>query len=320
MGTYGMGNAFDRRYVQRSCVPQQHVRFQPPSQSGTVVINKTYNCGIPMMGEFQQPKTNWLAFALGTVGGFFGAKTNYSTNMNCNMGVTPQPTAGSTNYLANLKSLYPNFNIVDDGNGQFRATDKNGKSYGPADYNTMCNLLSASKADESQGAGGAGEPKGTGSAGSSGKSGGTGGAGEAKGAGGSGTGVEDDGSNDDAATVNHDGWTNVTKDDVSKLNGKNLAVHDHERGAQYDVTGQCKISDDKTSDGFPKTITVGQYTYTYQRTDGGEAIYKSTTNGTAGDEYRLEKDSSGNFGLRQYSGDKGAGTVDISSHKTNRGG
>ena len=95
---------------------------------------------------------------------------------------------------------------------------------------------------------------------------------------------------------------------------KVFTVHDDVRGTSGDIRrSSCTMSDEKDVSGYPKTITVGPYSYKFERITDGVAIY-SSVNG-AGDEYRLEKNADGTFALNQYAGDKGAGTKDIASNR-----
>ncbi len=144
MGTYGAGQAFMKRFEQRSTyVPRGHVNCRPPAQQPVKVeIRQEWHA--PMLMP-EQPKTNWWAVGVGMLFGFAdkyldGKQQQASPYAQLNQAQMPQQQ-GNVNYLSNLKTMYPDFNIVDDGNGQFRATDKSGNSYGPADYNTMCELL-----------------------------------------------------------------------------------------------------------------------------------------------------------------------------------
>ncbi len=107
------------------------------------------------------------------------------------------------------------------------------------------------------------------------------------------------------------GWSPAGADDLT--DGTQIRVHDDVKGGGRDINGQTKLSSDKSADGYPKTITVKGYTYEYQETKDGVAIYKSTSANAAGDMYRLEKNTDGTFGLNQYAGDEawGAGSIDI---------
>ncbi|MDE6138591.1 MAG: hypothetical protein K2F57_03895, partial [Candidatus Gastranaerophilales bacterium] len=58
----------------------------------------------------------------------------------------PQLLPGNQDKLANLKTLYPNHNIVSDGNGKYSATDKDGNLIGQGlSYEEMCKALAKTK-------------------------------------------------------------------------------------------------------------------------------------------------------------------------------
>lgn len=114
-----------------------------------------------------------------------------------------------------------------------------------------------------------------------------------------------------------DGWGAAGPGDLT--DGANIRVHDDVKpGGGTDINGQSKVSSDKSDDGYPKTITVKGYRYEYQETKDGVALYKSLDG--KGDVYRLEKNTDGSFGLNQYQGDKGAGSIDIGRRVGNAGG
>ena len=107
------------------------------------------------------------------------------------------------------------------------------------------------------------------------------------------------------------GWSSATAEGFALYNGP-MTVHDDVRGSRGDIKRNTfTVSDDKDSSGFPKTISIGPYSYKFERVENGVAIYSSITG--AGDEYRLQKNSDGTYALNQYKGDKGAGQADISS-------
>ena len=318
MGIYGMGKAFNLRYANSGQFRPQHVRFRQPSRPMMGNVSYTENTNVTIKNG---PSGFW-GFLGGFFGGLFGGGgMGMGMNMGMGMpmgGMSPfgmlntqmaQPqikTAGQTasNQLQNLKTLYPKFNIVADEGAKFSATDADGHLIGKQlSYEDMLSALA--KAKETQGSGdGAGDGKVK-------KDDGAGdGAGDGKV-------KKDDGSGDgagDGKVKKDDGSGKLKASDLKGYTGM-MGVHDDVRGAQYDINGNATVSKETDeSSGYPKTITVKGHRYEYQRTDNGTPIYKSLDG--AGDEYRLEKDANGKFGLNQYKGDKGAGTADISTKRT----
>lgn len=108
-------------------------------------------------------------------------------------------------------------------------------------------------------------------------------------------------------------WTPASANDIKNFKGTQMRVHDDVR-KEGDVYGNLEVSSDTDPSGYPKMLTIKGYTYEFLEVKNGIAFYKSTTPGAAGDIYRLEKNSKGEISLNQYDGDKGAGTVDISSN------
>ena len=138
------------------------------------------------------------------------------------------PLTGNQDKLANLKTLYPNHNIVSDGNDKYSATDKDGHLIGQGlSYEDMCKVLSKAKPEEKV---------------------------KVK--------VDDNDDNNDDNKIkddNHQGKVNdsnvndnndkfgtvATADDFGKYNGA-FTVHDEERGAIGDINRDSfKVSSEK---------------------------------------------------------------------------
>ena len=90
-----------------------------------------------------------------------------------------------------------------------------------------------------------------------------------------------------------------------------VIVHDDGLGDKGDITGKAKFSKTTKQNGYPASITVGQYNYTLERVDADGTVWYKSQNGS-GQLYRLEKNNNGTYGLNQHSGDKGVGEADVS--------
>jgi hypothetical protein len=144
MGIYGMGKAFNLRYAQNVGTPIKtratKTQYTPPMFQTEETTTIVYKSG----GGFWNNCANLLA----------GLSMGYNAiaGGSCGGGAVASGASGGSSqadtHLTNLTTLFPKFNIVSDGNGKYRATDANGKQYGPADYNEMCNLLSSSNTNE----------------------------------------------------------------------------------------------------------------------------------------------------------------------------
>ncbi|MGN0031409.1 MAG: hypothetical protein ACI37Q_05600 [Candidatus Gastranaerophilaceae bacterium] len=300
MGIYGQGNAFNRRYLQQhTYTPYGHTNYTP---SKTYIIQQQQpGFQFPFMQPHcHGPKTNWWALSWGALTGFGGAWAGNSVSgQNTSASAIQANPANQVDELKNLQTLFPKHKIIQQADGKFMATDANGKCYGPADFNEMCKLLSSTDSDAATA-----EPATTPATTPETTPATTPETPPA-------TTPEQEGQGDADYAANHNGYSPVTKDDT--ISG-NMIVHDHVLGTKADINGTTKVSEEKTADGFPKTITVKGYTYDYKETKDGVAIYKSH-NGK-GDEYRLEKKGT-QFALNQYDGDSGAGSFDITT-KINR--
>ena len=296
MGIYGQGNAFNRRYLQQhTYTPYGHANYTP---SKTYIIQQQPGFQFPFMQPHcHGPKTNWWALGLGALMGFGGAWAGNSVSgQNTFASPIQANPANQVDELKNLQTLFPKHKIIRQADGKFMATDANGKCYGPADFNEMCKLLSADSAakpeatDPAKSAPEKVQPQAQPQAQEQQE-------------------IPDDDKDEGKGAAdyakNHNGYSPVTKDDT--ITG-NMTVHDHVLGSKADIKGASSISEEKTENGFPKTITVKGYRYEYKGTKDGVAIYKSLDGHNQ--EYRLEKKGS-QFALNQYEGDNGAGAADI---------
>ena len=154
MGTDGTGKAYSLKFAKQSISPRKttHVNVHRGSNRGGMP-----NLGraiMPMQLPFQQPKTNWIALALGFVFGGLtgfiggGGTSNKVTNTTGSSKTTSTQTNNYEQQLANLKTLYPKYNIVSDGDGKFRATDSDGNYIGSGTYDEMCNLLASQQTNK----------------------------------------------------------------------------------------------------------------------------------------------------------------------------
>ncbi len=93
-----------------------------------------------------------------------------------------------------------------------------------------------------------------------------------------------------------------------------VIVHDDGLGKKGDITGKAKFSKTTKQNGYPDSITVGQYNYTLERVDADGTVWYKSQNGSE-QLYRLEKNNDGTYGLNQHSGDDGVGKADVSKWK-----
>lgn len=100
---------------------------------------------------------------------------------------------------------------------------------------------------------------------------------------------------------------------IHKFTG-NVIVHDDGLGDKGDITGDTKISTTTKQNGYPASITVGQYKYTLERVDKDGTVWYKSQNGN-GQLYRLEKNNDGSIGLNQHAEDDGVGKADVSKWK-----
>ena len=189
MGIYGAGKAFNLRYTPKTVVSQQpRARQQMVPQRG--IFGGGHCCGGNTNITVNNGPTGFWGFMSGMMGGLFGGGMmgnlfgGNSFGMNMGMGMSPygalnnaqmQPQANQPqDKLAQLKTLYPNHNIVSDGNGKYSATDKDGNLIGQGlSYEDMCKALAKQpepkKTDTNNDASGAGGAGGAGGASGAGK-------------------------------------------------------------------------------------------------------------------------------------------------------
>lgn len=98
--------------------------------------------------------------------------------------------------------------------------------------------------------------------------------------------------------------------DIHKFKG-NVIVHDDGLGEKGDITGKTKISAETKQNGYPASITVGNYNYTFDRVDKDGTVWYKSQNGN-GQFYRLEKNNDGSICLNQHAEDNGVGKADVS--------
>lgn len=98
--------------------------------------------------------------------------------------------------------------------------------------------------------------------------------------------------------------------DIYKFKG-NVIVHDDGLGKKGDITGEAKFSAATKQNGYPASITVGQYNYAFERVDEDGTVWYKSQNGN-GQLYRLEKNNDGSIGLNQHAEDGGVGKADVS--------
>lgn len=97
---------------------------------------------------------------------------------------------------------------------------------------------------------------------------------------------------------------------IHKFTG-NVIVHDDGLGKKGDITGEAKFSAATKQNGYPASITVGQYNYAFERVDEDGTVWYKSQNGN-GQLYRLEKNNDGSIGLNQHAEDGGVGKADVS--------
>lgn len=96
---------------------------------------------------------------------------------------------------------------------------------------------------------------------------------------------------------------------IHKFTG-NVIVHDDGLGEKGDITGKTKISAETKQNGYPASITVGNYNYTFDRVDKDGTVWYKSQNGN-GQFYRLENND-GSICLNQHAEDNGVGKADVS--------
>lgn len=101
--------------------------------------------------------------------------------------------------------------------------------------------------------------------------------------------------------------------DIYKFKG-NVIVHDDGLGKKGDITGEAKFSAATKQNGYPASITVGQYNYAFDNVDANGTVWYKSQNGNE-QLYRLEKNNDGSIGLNQHAKDEGVGKADVSKWK-----
>ena len=335
---YGAGKAFNLRYQQNNHRLMPRPGFQHAQQKAMILggchghhhsgpTNVTINQGPQGFWGFMSGLFGGL-FGGGMMGGLFGPFNQISGGGYMGGMPTIQNTKNQTQaqQLQNLQTLFPDYSIVSEEGGKFSTISKKDGSVISGTYEEMKTKLAADKGAKPDTEKPDTEKPGTEKPGTE-KPGtekpgtekpGT----EKPGTEKPGTekpGTEKPGTEkpdtekpdtNPATKGGSTPGTPATADQIKDYKGK-FTVSDKVRGDAGNITrNNCIMSSEKV-DGFPKQITVGGYTYDYVRTEDGAAIYKSTAASAAGDEYRLEKNADGTFGLNQYKGMKGAGTADI---------
>lgn len=143
----GAGDAYARRYIQTNTFMPQHIKTRPAPQHTQLFGCSHQHCDTTVNYKVQIGPGGFWGGALGFLNGFMSTTQNNGLfNMgNWNLGPTPQmqPNAPANNdKLANLKTLFPKFNIVSDGNGKYSATNSDGELVGQGlSYEDMCKVL-----------------------------------------------------------------------------------------------------------------------------------------------------------------------------------
>lgn len=143
---YGAGNAYDRRYIQKNTFMPQHIKTRTPSApQHTVLCSGNHGGDTTVNYKVQIGPGGFWGGALGFLNGFlntapnlFGNKTNWNS-----AGTINQPQMNpAQDKLGNLKTLFPKFKIVSEGNDQYSASDANGKLVAHnVNYDEMCKIL-----------------------------------------------------------------------------------------------------------------------------------------------------------------------------------
>ena len=117
---YGAGNAYDRRYIQKNTFMPQHIKTRTPSApQHTVLCSGNHGGDTTVNYKVQIGPGGFWGGALGFLNGFlntapnlFGNKTNWNS-----AGTINQPQMNpAQDKLGNLKTLFPKFKIVSEGN------------------------------------------------------------------------------------------------------------------------------------------------------------------------------------------------------------
>ena len=296
---YGAGKAFNLRYQQNNyrMMPRPMGPRQPMPRAGLFGCHGSH-CGPTNVTINQGPQGFWgfmTGLCQGLFGGMFGgfgmgmglggfSPFGMLNGLNNTQQTQDTEAADKARKFQNLQTMYSNYKVIDNGDGTYVISKGEGDVVAKGTYDELIKgLPTQPKVDNPE----EDNPE-----------------------------VDNpEGDNPSPTPQSYSGagatpGTAATADDIKGYNGK-FTVSDKVRGDAGNITrNNCIMSSEKV-DGFPKQITVGGYTYDYVRTEDGAAIYKSTAASAAGDEYRLEKNADGTFGLNQYKGMKGAGTADI---------
>ena len=116
--------------------------------------------------------------------------------------------------------------------------------------------------------------------------------------------------NNNKKQTNEKKYNVPTSAQIHKFKG-NVIVHDDGLGKKGDITGEAKFSADTKQNGYPASIRVGNYNYTFDRVDKDGTVWYKSQNGN-GQFYRLEKNNDGSIGLNQHAEDNGVGKADVS--------
>lgn len=116
--------------------------------------------------------------------------------------------------------------------------------------------------------------------------------------------------NNNKKQTNEKKYNVPTSAEIYQFKG-DVIVHDDGLGQKGDITGKAKFSKTTKQNGYPDSITVGQYNYTLERVDADGTVWYKSQNGN-GQLYRLEKNNNNTYGLNQHAEDGGVGKADVS--------
>lgn len=116
--------------------------------------------------------------------------------------------------------------------------------------------------------------------------------------------------NNNKKQTNEKKYNVPTSAEIYQFKG-DVIVHDDGLGKKGDITGKANFSKTTKQNGYPASITVGQYNYTLERVDADGTVWYKSQNGS-GQLYRLEKNNDGTLGLNQHAEDEGVGKADVS--------
>ncbi len=116
--------------------------------------------------------------------------------------------------------------------------------------------------------------------------------------------------NNNKKQTNEKKYNVPTSAEIYQFKG-DVIVHDDGLGEKGDITGKATFSKTTKQNGYPASITVGQYNYTLERVDADGTVWYKSQNGN-GQLYRLEKNNNNTYGLNQHAEDEGVGKADVS--------